>query len=167
MGARPPLLLTAVRGIGTMGARAALILVAGFSTSALGADIAADVTTINGLALPAVMRPLQDVSTMLDTVDANGNRLFITKGTRLAGTRVAIHMHLYGGHTCVLTGEITDYVEGSEPAKHPAGTCYYMPPNIPMSAANLGVEDAVLIDTFNLPFGVPYITILEAGYPSN
>jgi hypothetical protein len=33
-----------------------------------------------------------------------------------------------------------------------------------MSAANLGKEDAVLIDTFVLPFGAPPITIMEPGY---
>ena len=34
-----------------------------------------------------------------------------------------------------------------------------------MSAANLGTADALLIDTFNLPPGEDYITILEPGYP--
>jgi len=50
--------------------------------------------------------------------------------------------------------------------KFPAGTCYYMPPDILMTATNLGTEDAVLIDTFNLPPGKPTITIREPGFPS-
>lgn len=100
---------------------------------------------------------------MLDTIDANGKQIIVTKGTRKAGTRVGIHIHEYGGHTCVLTGEITDFIEGHEPMKFPAGSCYYMPPNVPMSAANLGTEDAVLIDTFVVPPGASTITILETG----
>jgi hypothetical protein len=34
-----------------------------------------------------------------------------------------------------------------------------------MSAVNLGSEDAVLIDTFIVPPGEPFISILEPGYP--
>ena len=104
---------------------------------------------------------------MLDTIDANGQRLVITQGTRKAGTRVAIHTHHYGGHTCVMSGEITDYVEGMEPMKHPAGTCYYMPPETLMSAANLGTKDAILVDTFVVPPSEPTITIREPGWPSS
>lgn len=100
---------------------------------------------------------------MLDTIDADGLRLVITEGTRPAGSRAAIHIHKYGGHTCVISGEITDFIEGHEPMVFPAGNCYYMPPNTLMTAANLGTTDAVLIDTFNLPVGEPRITIREAG----
>ncbi|MFC4172505.1 cupin domain-containing protein [Microvirga sp. GCM10011540] len=123
------------------------------------------VTTINGETLPGQLLPLQDVSTMIDTIDANGNRLVVTKGIRKAGTRVGIHVHKHGGHTCVLSGEITGFMEGAKPHKWPAGTCYYMPPNTAMAAANLGEEDATLIDTFSLPPGEPTITILEPDYP--
>lgn len=123
------------------------------------------ITQINGSVPPGELLPLQNTVTMLDTIDANGLRLVIMKGVRKAGTRVGIHVHKYGGHTCVMSGEITDFVEGLEPQVYPAGTCYYMPPNTPMSAANLGEEDAVLIDTFNLPEGEPTITILEPNWP--
>jgi len=41
------------------------------------------------------------------------------------------------------------------------------PPDTLMTAANLGTEDAILIDTFNLPVGVPAITIREPGYPGS
>jgi quercetin dioxygenase-like cupin family protein len=122
------------------------------------------ITTINGATPPGKLQPLANTSTMLDTKQSDGLRLLVTKGTRLAGTRVAIHVHEYGGHTCVLSGEITDFVEGKANGRYPAGTCYYMPANTPMSAANLGKEDAVLIDTFVLPFGAPAITIMEPGY---
>ena len=121
-------------------------------------------TTVNGVTPPGKLQKLTDTSTMLDTKQSDGSRLLVTKGTRLAGTRVGIHVHEYGGHTCVLSGEITDFVEGKANARFPAGTCYYMPADTPMSASNLGTEDAVLIDTFMLPYGVPPITILEPGY---
>lgn len=128
------------------------------------ADAAQAVTTINGKSLPALVADTVDTSVMLDTIDADGNQLIIRKGTRKAGTRVGIHVHKYGGHTCVLTGEITDFIEGRDPKKFPAGTCYYMPPNVPMAAANLGTEDAILIDTFVVPPGEPTITILEHNH---
>lgn len=124
---------------------------------------ALDVTTINGAALPVGYVAMTNEKTMLDTIDADGLRLVITEGTRPAGSRAAIHIHKYGGHTCVLSGVITDYIEGHEPMEFPAGTCYYMPPNTLMTATNLGTEDAVLIDTFTLPVGEPTITIREPG----
>lgn len=124
------------------------------------------ITTINGSVPTGELLPLQNLETMLDTIDANGLRLVIIKGIRKAGTRVGIHIHKYGGHTCVISGEITDFVEGKEPQVYQAGSCYYMPPNTPMSAANLGDEDAVLIDTFNLPEGEPTIIILEPNWPA-
>ena len=121
-------------------------------------------TTINGETPPGELARLVDVTTMLDTVNAEGERLLVVRGVRKAGTRVGIHVHQWGGHTCVLSGTITDFVEGREPSTFPAGTCYYMPPNTPMSAANLGDDDAVLIDTFVLPVDGEPITILEPGY---
>ena len=127
---------------------------------------ALEVTTLNGERPPGQLARLVDAITMLDAVDVNGQRIVVEKGTRKAGTRVGIHVHEYGGHTCVLSGEITGFMEGHAPKKWPAGTCYYMPPDMLMAAANLGTEDVVLIDTFILPPGKPTITILEPGFPS-
>ena len=126
-----------------------------------------NVTTINGERPPGDLLPLQDSFTMLDTIDADGNRLVVTQGVRKAGTRVGIHVHEYGGHTCVMSGEITDFIEGIEPKTYSAGECYYMPPNVLMTAAHLGSEDAILIDTFTLPDGEHTISICEPGYPSS
>ena len=131
---------------------------------AVSAEVNQAITTINGKLLPGLVADEVDTSIMLDTIDADGNQLIIRKGTRKAGTRIGIHIHKYGGHTCVLTGEITDFIEGREPRVFPSGTCYYMPPNIPMAAANLGTEDAILIDTFIVPPGEPTITILEHNH---
>ena len=119
------------------------------------------ITKINGVMPQGKLLPLVNTRTMIDTVQTDGNRLLVTMGTRQAGTRVGIHVHEYGGHTCVLSGQITDFIEGKPNELYPAGTCYYMPPDTPMSASNLGKEDAVLIDTFILPVGASPITILE------
>ena len=123
-----------------------------------------EISVINGEVPPGELLPLQDVEVLLDVVKEDGNRLVVMRGTRLAGTRVGIHVHKFGGHTCVESGEITDFVEGLADATYPAGSCYYMPSNTPMAAANLGEEDAVLIDTFVLPPGEDMITILEPGW---
>lgn len=136
---------------------AALALFVGLASPAM----ATEVNTINGETPPGTVADLVHTSTMLDAIDANGMRVVALKGTRKAGTRVGIHVHKFGGHTCVLSGEITGYVEGHAPKKFPAGTCYYMPPDTPMAAANLGSVDAVLIDNFNLPPGESMIDIIE------
>ena len=130
------------------------------------ASTALDVSTLNGERPPGRLARLVGSITMMDTVDVNGQRIVVEKGIRKAGTRVGIHVHEYGGHTCVLSGEITGFMEGHAPKKWPAGTCYYMPPAMLMAAANLGMEDAVLVDTFILPPGKPTITIREPGFPS-
>lgn len=121
-------------------------------------------TTINGSAVPGIVLPLEDRSTMLDTVEEDGDRVLVIQGIRKAGSRAPIHVHAYGGITCVLAGVATDFVEGHAPMTAPAGTCYYMPPNTPMSIANLGTEDVHLMDTFTLPPWAPTITILEPGW---
>jgi quercetin dioxygenase-like cupin family protein len=136
-----------------------------FATAAVAQEATSIVRTINGLVPPGELKPLQGIVTMIDTIDADGKALLVTQGVREAGTRVGIHVHKYGGHTCVLSGVITDFVQGEAPSVYPAGTCYYMPPNVHMTAANLGTEDAVVIDTFVVPPGAPAITILEPGYP--
>lgn len=122
-------------------------------------------TTIDGAVPDGVVAPMRDVSVMLDTIQDDGDRLVVWQGIRAPGTRAAIHVHDYGGHTCVLSGTITDFMEGmNHPMVFPAGTCYYMPPNTPMTAANLGPGDAHLIDTFVLPPGALTMNIVEPGW---
>jgi quercetin dioxygenase-like cupin family protein len=127
----------------------------------------ANITTINGQGLPGRMATLTDEHVMVDTiVDVpQGYRMTITRAVRKAGTRVGIHVHKWGGTTCVLEGAMTDFVEGHAPAYYPAGTCYYMPPNHQMATSNMGSVDAVIQDIFIVPDGQPVITILEPGYP--
>ncbi len=49
---------------------------------------------------------------MIDTVQTDGNRLLVMKGTRIAGTRVGIHVHEYGRTYLCAEWRITDFVEG-------------------------------------------------------
>jgi len=133
-------------------------------SSPAGADLGST-TTVNGATPPATAAPLSDLTVMLDTVQADGRRLLIQQGIRKPGTRAPIHSHDFGGHTCVLSGTITDFVEGEEPMTISAGSCYYMPPHVAMTAANLGNDDVRLIDTFILPPDAPAIIVLEPGWP--
>jgi len=129
------------------------------------------VTEINGQILPPEieMKPLQNVIDLVPPgyIDSFGREVIIHRGIREARTRVGIHIHEYGGYTLVLSGTITDYVQGRDPETHGPGDWYYMPPDTPMSAANLGTEDAELIDIFLVPPGQPSITIIEPGWPSD
>ena len=124
-----------------------------------------NVKTINGQGLPGQMATLTNEHVMFDGIIADGRRMTIVRAVRKAGTRVGIHIHKWGGTTCVLEGAMTDFVEGHAPAYYPAGTCYYMPPNHHMATSNMGSVDAVIQDTFIVPDGQPSITIVEPGYP--
>lgn len=125
------------------------------------------VTTINGEVPPGELRSMQHVQSLVPNglLDSFGRQVVIHRGVREAGTRVGIHIHEYGGYTLVLSGTITDFVQGVENKTYSAGQWYYMPSNTPMAAANLGSEDAELIDIFFVTPGKPTITILEPGYP--
>ena len=128
-----------------------------------GGDIS-PTSRINGKKPPGTVSNLVNTKLLIDAIQPDGMQLSVTRGTRLPGTRVAIHVHEFGGFTCIISGEITDFVEGKEDAVYGPGECYYMPPNTPMSAANLGDESAVLIDSFVVPPGKPVITKLEPGF---
>ena len=137
-----------------------LLTTPGVASAELGST-----TTINDSVPPGVAAKLVDLTVVTDTIGVDGDRLLVLQGIRLAGTRAPIHYHDYGGRTCVLSGTITDFVEGMEPMIVPAGSCYYMPPDTPMTAANLGDEDVLLVDTFVLPPSAPAIIVLEPNWP--
>ncbi len=91
------------------------IVIAALATAVdAGAELGST-TTVNGAAPPGTAAPLTDLAVMLDTVQADGQRLLVQQGIRKPGTRAPIHYHDFGGHTCVLSGTITDFVEGKEP----------------------------------------------------
>lgn len=137
--------------------------VKGSVNSALTRERGLPTNLINGIKPQGRVADLVNSTKLIDAIRPDGMQLLVFKGTRLPGTRVAIHIHEFSGYTCVLSGQITDFVEGKENATYGPGECYYMPANTPMSAANLGDKPAVLIDSFVVPPGKPVITKIEPG----
>lgn len=134
--------------------------------NANGIDWNNGTTTINNQDVPGKLLPLQFSTTVVDAITGE-HQVHVSLGVREAGTRVGIHVHESGGMTFVLDGggAITDFVEGFEDTFNPEGHYYYMPSDIPMSAANLSKDPVLLMDIFVTPIGGPPITILEPGYP--
>ena len=58
-------------------------------------------TKINGQSLPGTLSTLVDSKVLLDICNAQGQRVYIVKSIRKAGTRVGIHVHKYGGYTLI------------------------------------------------------------------
>jgi quercetin dioxygenase-like cupin family protein len=114
---------------------------------------AADVTLINGQIPPARATRLDESTTLLDVV-GEGLQHLVYRDTRSPGTRSPIHVHPYGGTTCVLSGQMTLCLQGSAPQVAKDGECSWMPPGIPMSGVSSGVDCAVMIDNFAVPAGV-------------
>jgi hypothetical protein len=55
-------------------------------------------------------------------------------------------------------------MNGSEPKKLLAGEAYFMPSGHSMAAANIGNEEAIMIDSFILPIDGKSWRVLELGY---
>ena len=123
---------------------------------------AADVTTINGEAPPGPATRVTESITLLDVVDG-GLQHLVYRDTREPGTRSPIHVHPYGGTTCVLSGQMTLFLEGAQPQVADEGECYWMPPGLPMTGAATGTDYAVMIDTFAVPPGEPVWWVVEPG----
>ena len=119
-------------------------------------------TTVNGEVPLGTPRVLLTSTRLIDETTA-GIRHLVYRDVRAVGTRAAIHMHPYGGSTCVLTGEVTIYIEGKEPLTAGPGDCYWMPIDTPMYAYNSGTVDAVFFDTFNIPPGTEPWVVIEPG----
>jgi quercetin dioxygenase-like cupin family protein len=122
----------------------------------------ANVTTINGEVPPGDPTAVDESVTLLDVVDGELQHL-VYRDTRRPGTRSPIHEHPYGGTTCVISGEMTLFLEGSEPQVAQEGECYWMPPGLPMTGVNTGVDYAVMIDNFAVVPGQPVWYVLEPG----
>ncbi len=114
--------------------------------------------------LPGKMTPARESHIILRGPDGHGHETQIHRTVRAPGTRAPIHFHDSGGATCVIEGEMTLYLPGVEPQRAVAGDCYYMPPGQPMSGANTGTVDAVLLDIFTVPEGTPVWRVIEGGF---
>ena len=125
---------------------------------------------IDGKALP--MKPARSTSEVrvlsTDMLNkqgqATGMKIMSHRTVRAAGTRSPIHAHPYGGQTCILSGEMTLYLDGGTPPQRAvAGDCYWMPPFHRMSGVNTGATEAVMIDTFITPSENEIWVVMEPG----
>lgn len=120
------------------------------------------VVTINGEIPPNEPTVVTESTTLVDVVE-DGQRHVVFRDVRPEGTRSPIHEHPYGGVTCMESGEMTLYLEGSEPQTAGPGECYWMPPGKPMTGVNTGDGVAVLFDIFTVPEGEAVWKVVEEG----
>lgn len=142
-----------------------LLLIISFSSfSALGQTSTPGNSLINGKPLPMVAAKSTSETIVLNTKEGLGDKELITFRTvRAKGTRSPIHMHPHGGQTCVLSGEMTLYLDGAEPLKASAGSCYWMPPNRRMSGVNTADGETIMLDSFVVPTGSDIWVVVEPG----
>jgi len=100
--------------------------------------------------------------------DAKGNKtgmvLVTSRSVREKGTRSPIHVHPYGGQTCVVSGEMTLYLDGEPELKSAGpGECYYMPPGRRMTGVNTADGPTIMIDSFVVPEGDQVWIVVEPG----
>ncbi len=118
---------------------------------------------ING-AVPPMTPSKSMFETRLLTEDfANGWQIVTSRTVRQQGTRSPIHVHPYGGQTCVLSGEMTLYMDGAEPLVAGPGECYWMPPGRRMTGVNSANSVTFMIDTFVVPKGEGVWIVVEPG----
>lgn len=125
---------------------------------------------INGKILP--MKPSKSMfETRLLTVpqlDAKGKPtgmvMVSSRTVREKGTRSPIHVHPFGGQTCVISGEMSLYLEGTDEVKVAGpGECYWMPAGRRMSGVNSADSATFMIDTFVVPAGEQVWIVVEPG----
>lgn len=116
---------------------------------------------INAQTPPGTIARALSSDTILKVDRPNGLEVLVVRTARQAGTRTPIHRHDHSGVTCVLSGEMTLYLEGSAPQRAQAGQCYNMPAGLSMAGVNAGTVDAVMHDIFTVPKGDDVWTVLE------
>jgi quercetin dioxygenase-like cupin family protein len=103
-----------------------------------------------------------------DVLDAKGKPtgwvVVTSRSVRDQGTRSPIHVHPHGGQTCVVSGEMSLYLDG-EPTVQKAGPgdCYWMPAGRRMSGVNSADSRTIMIDTFVVPKGEQVWIVVEPG----
>lgn len=117
---------------------------------------------INAQTPPGKIARALSSDTILKVDRPNGMEFLVVRTVRQVGTRTPIHRHDHSGVTCVLSGEMTLYLEGSAPQRVQAGQCYNMPAGLSMAGVNTGTVDTVMHDIFTVPKGDDVWTVLEA-----
>jgi len=125
---------------------------------------------INGKELPnkATKTMFEKRLLTIEQLDARGKPtgmvLVTSRSVRDKGTRSPIHVHPYGGQTCVVSGEMSLYLEGTKEIKVAGpGDCYYMPAGRRMSGVNSADSVTIMIDTFVVPAGEQVWIVVEPG----
>lgn len=125
---------------------------------------------INGKPLPNKATKTMFESRLLtvEQLDAKGKPtgmvLVTSRSVRDQGTRSPIHVHPFGGQTCVVSGEMSLYLEGTDEIKVAGpGDCYYMPAGRRMSGVNSANSRTIMIDTFVVPRGEQVWIVVEPG----
>ena len=126
------------------------------------ADAMSLVSTLNGKVPPGKATLVESSTMLLDTTH-DGQQVRVYRDVRLAGTRAPIHVHPFGGWTCVVTGQAVLYMEDAKPEVAHAGDCVDMPALRAMSNVNPGPGPTVLLDNFVTPKGAPVWRIVEKG----
>lgn len=125
---------------------------------------------INGKELPnkATKTMFERRLLTIDQLDATGKPTgwvtVTSRSVRDRGTRSPIHVHPFGGQTCVVSGEMSLYLDG-EPTIQKAGPgdCYWMPAGRRMSGVNSADTPTIMIDTFVVPKGEQVWIVVEPG----
>jgi quercetin dioxygenase-like cupin family protein len=125
---------------------------------------------INGKSLPNKASKTMFESRLItqDVLDARGKPtgwvVVTSRSVRDQGTRSPIHVHPHGGQTCVVSGEMSLYLDG-EPKVQTAGPgdCYWMPAGRRMSGVNSADSRTIMIDTFVVPKGEQVWIVVEPG----
>ncbi len=119
--------------------------------------------------------PMKATKSMFETrlltvpqLDAKGKPtgmvLVSSRTVREKGTRSPIHVHPFGGQTCVISGEMSLYLEGTDEVKKAGpGECYWMPAGRRMSGVNSADSATFMIDTFVIPAGEQVWIVVEPG----
>ena len=118
---------------------------------------------LNGSPIPGVMARSIDQLRLLTIPDGKGSHTIVEQTTRAPNTRTPIHLHDFGGITCVIEGEMTLFLENALPKRAIAGECYYMPAGLMMVGFNSGFTNAVMHDIFTTPVDSPVWRVIEEG----
>lgn len=118
---------------------------------------------INGEVPPMTASKSMFETRLLTENVGDGWVLVTSRTVRQAGTRSPIHVHPYGGQTCVISGEMTLYMDDAEPLVAGPGDCYFMPPGRRMTGVNSADGATFMLDTFVVPRGEQVWIVVEPG----
>jgi quercetin dioxygenase-like cupin family protein len=118
---------------------------------------------INGKVPPNTPSKTMFERRLITEVSHPGWVLVTSRSVRDKGTRSPIHVHPFGGQTCVVTGEMTLYMDGVDPLTAGPGDCYFMPAGRRMTGVNSANTPTIMIDTFVVPEGDQVWIVVEPG----